>query len=125
MPLTKNYLFEWGRSWLQKAPIRFIDIVKNGNFPNDEYTEMVFIQSVLADRENAGYEIAHILVTEVNGVKIDSFKTLVQTLEKTQQSDAKIILQGGTKIILNKQKAQQANARLLQRYGIKNSSYLQ
>jgi len=124
MPLTKNYLFEWGRSWIQKAPIRFIDIVKNGNFPDDEHTEMVFVQSVLADRENAGYEIAHTLVTEVNGVKIDSFKTLVNTLEKTKQSDAKITLQGGTRIILNKQKAEQANARLLQRYGIKNSSQL-
>jgi len=121
MPLTKNYLFEWGRNWVQKAPIRFIDIVKNANFPTQERTELVFVQSILADRENAGYEISHALV---NGVKIDSFSTLVQTLEKTQTSDVQIFLQGGSKIILNKEKAQEANARLLKRYGIKHASNL-
>ena len=124
MPLTKNYLFEWGRNWVQKAPIRFIDIVKNANFPTQERTELVFVQSILADRENAGYEISHALVNEVNGVKIDSFSTLVQTLEKTQTSDVQIFLQGGSKIILNKEKAQEANARLLKRYGIKHASNL-
>jgi len=125
MPLTKNYLFEWGRNWAQKAPIRFTDIVKNANFPDEEHSEVVFIQSVLADRENAGYEMANIIVTEVNGVKVDSFETLVQTLEETQYENAKITLQGGSQIILEKHKAKEANARLLQRYRIKNSAQLQ
>ena len=124
MPLTKNYLFEWGRSWVQKAPIRFVDIVKNGNFPNEDRQEVVFIQSVLADRENAGYELSHAIVTEVNGLKIDTFKTLVDALEDCDEKDVKITLQGGSIIILNQDKAKEANARLLQRYGIKNSSYL-
>ena len=125
MPLTKNYLYEWGRNWVQKAPIRFIDIVKNRNFPDDTHQEVVFIQSVLADKENAGYEISHALVTEVNGVKINSFKTLVKALEESQDEDAKIFLQGGSKIIINKAKAQEANSRLLKRYNINNSSHLQ
>ncbi len=124
MPLSKNYLFEWGRNWVQKAPIRFVDIMKNGNFPNEEHQEIVFLQSVLADRENTGYELSHAIVTEVNGKKITDFDNLVKSIEESSNSDVKIALQGGSMIILNQQKAQAANERLLQRYGIKNSSYL-
>jgi len=125
MPLTKNYLHEWGRNWVQKAPIRFVDITKNNNFPTIKHKEMVFVQSVLADRENAGYNFSQALVTEVNGVKIDSFKTLVETIENTKDKEVSIKVQGGSKIILNKKEAEIANARLLKRYGIANSSYLQ
>ena len=125
MPLTKNYLFEWGRNWLQKAPIRFVDITKNGNFPTDEHKEMVFVQSVLADRENAGYHFSHSLVTEVNGVKIDSFQTLVSTIENSKEKEIRVIMQGGSQIILNKEKSDIANTRLLKRYGIKKSANLQ
>lgn len=123
MPLSKNYLFEWGRNWVQKAPIRFIDIMKNANFPDEEHKEIVFLQSVLADRENTGYELSHAIVTEVNGVKVDEFKTLVDTIEESK-GDVKISLQGGSQIILNQDKAKAANERLLKRYGIKESSYL-
>ncbi len=124
MPLSKNYLYEWGRSWVQKAPIRFVDMVKNGNIPSEEHKEIVFLQSVLADRENAGYELSHAIVTEVNGIQIDAFSTLVKAIENSQDKEVKITLQGGSMIILDKEKAQAANERLLQRYGIKSSAYL-
>lgn len=124
MPLSKNYLYAWGRNWIQKAPVRFVDMVKNGNFPDAEHKEIVFLQSVLADRENAGYELSHAIITEVNGVKIRDFDTLVQTIEASKESDVKITVQGGSTIILNKEKALQANARVLHRYGIKNSAHL-
>jgi len=124
MPLSKNYLFEWGHSWGQKAPIRFVDIMRNANVPSEEHKEIVFVHSVLTDRENAGYDLSHAIVTEVNGVKVDSFNTLVNTIEKSKSKDIKISLQGGSIIILNKDKAQAANERLLHRYGIKDSSYL-
>jgi len=124
MPLTKNYLYEWGRNWLQKAPIRFVDITKNNNFPTKERKEIVFVQSILADRENAGYQFSHALVTQVNGVKIDSFQTLINTIETRKEEELNIGLQGGSQIILNKDKAQTANTRLLKRYGIKNSAYI-
>ena len=125
MPLSKNYLFEWGHNWTQKAPIRFVDLMKHANIPSEEQKEIVFVQSVLSDRENAGYDLSHAIVTEVNGIKIDSFKTLVNTIDKTKDSEVKISLQGGSIIILDHEKAHAANRRLLQRYGIKNSAYLQ
>ena len=125
MPLTKNYLYEWGRNWIQKAPIRFVDITKNGNFPSQEHKEMVFVQNVLADRENAGYQFSHSLVTHVNGIKVDSFETLVNAIEDIKDKSVNICLQGGAQIILNKKEANIANTRLLKRYGIKKSSYLQ
>jgi len=124
MPLTKNYLYAWGRSWVQKAPIHFVNIIKNSNYPTKEKKELVFLQSILADKENAGYEMSHVLVQEVNGVKINSFKDLVDTIENTKEKDVKITLQGGSIIILNTEKAFKANKRLLQRYRIKESSFL-
>jgi S1-C subfamily serine protease len=119
MPLTKNYVYEWGKNWLQKAPIRFVDMMKNANSPETKQQEIVFLQSVLADRENAGYELSHAIVLEVNSVKIDSFSTLVNTIEKAEEKEVKISLQGGNIIVLDKEKAGQANERLLARYGIK------
>lgn len=124
MPLSKNYLFEWGRNWVQKAPIHFVNLMKNANFPNEDFQEIVFLQSVLADRENTGYALSHAIVTEVNGIKADSFKTLVSLIEESTNREVKISLQGGAMIILNQEKAQAANERLLQRYGIKESSHL-
>ncbi len=124
MPLSKNYLYEWGRNWLQKAPIHFVDTVKNNNLPSTERREVVFIQSILADRENAGYEFAHADVLEVNGIRVDSFATLVNTIETTADKEVRLTLRGGSLIVLNKEKAMQANQRLLKRYSIKNSAYL-
>jgi len=124
MPLTKNYLYEWGRSWVQKAPVRFVNIVKNENFPSEERREIVFLQSILADRENAGYGLSHAVVIEVNGIKIDSFSRLIDSIEDSQDKEVKITLQGGSIIVLNKEKALEANTRLLKRYGIKNYAYL-
>ena len=124
MPLSKNYLYEWGRSWVQKAPVRFVDIVKNENFPSEERREIVFLQSILADRENAGYGLSHAIVLKVNGTKIDSFTSLIHSIENSQDKEVKITLQGGSIIVLNKEKALEANTRLLKRYGIKNHAYL-
>jgi len=124
MPLSKNYLYEWGRNWLQKAPIHFVNTIKNNNLPGTERQEIVFIQSVLADRENTGYEFAHAEVIKVNGIKVNSFNTLVNTIENTKEEDIRLTLRGGSLIILNKEKALQANQRLLKRYSIENSAYL-
>lgn len=125
MPLTKNYLFEWGRNWLQKAPIRFVDMAKNGNIPTTKRSEVVFLQSVLSDRENAGYEFSNAIVESINGTKLKDFTQLVDLLSQENSDDINIQLQGGTKIIVNPQKAQESNTRILQRYNIKQSAYLQ
>ncbi len=124
MPLSKNYLYEWGRNWVQKAPIHFVNTIKNDNLPSAKRQEIVFIQSVLADRENTGYEFAHANVIEVNGVNVDSFATLVNTIETTTDKEIRLTLKGGSLIIINKEKALQANTRLLKRYSIKDSAYL-
>ena len=124
MPLTKNYLYEWGRSWVQKAPIHFVDLTKNANHPTKDKKEIVFLQSILADKENAGYEHSHIIISKVNGLTINSFEDLVKTIETAKTKEINFSLQGGDIIILNRQKALEANKRLLQRYRIKESSFL-
>ena len=124
MPLTKNYLNEWGRSWVQKAPIHFVDIIKNSNFPTKSKKEIVFLQSILADKENTGYDLSHAVVVKINAKEIKTFKELVDTFEQAKEKEVKITLQGGSIIILNKEKAKEANARLLKRYRIEQSAYL-
>ncbi len=124
MPLTKNYLNEWGRSWVQKAPIHFVDIIKNANYPKNAKKELVFLQSILADRENSGYELSHAIVEKIDGIDINTFQDLVHSIQNSKNRDVKITLEGGSLIILNKQKAFEANTRLLKRYRIEHSSYL-
>jgi len=124
MPLTKNYLNEWGRSWVQKAPIHFVDTIKNANFPTKSQEELVFLQSILADKENTGYDLSHAVVVKVNSKDIKTFQNLVDAFENTKEKEIKITLQGGSIIILNKAKAKEANKRLLKRYRIEQSAYL-
>ena len=124
MPLTKNYLNEWGRSWVQKAPIHFVDLIKSSNFPTKKKKEVVFLQSILADRENTGYDLSHAIVLEINGNKINTFNDLVKAIQDSKAKEIKITLQGGSIIVLNKDKALEADKRLLKRYKIEKSIYL-
>ncbi len=125
MPLTMNYFYEWGSDWKEEAPIRLLKHYINGD---DKLTKtktgLVILKGVLSDRENVGYGYANRIVEEVNGVTINTFKDLVTALEKSEDEDVTITLEGDYVIILNKQKAMEANERLLKRNGIEHSSYV-
>ena len=123
MPLTRNYLRVWGKEWTEKAPVKFVDLVKNENFPTLERKEVVFLQNTLPDKENAGYIFAHHIVKEVNGRRIKTFEEMVKSIEESKKREVKIGLEDGYVIIIDREKATQANKRLLHRYSIEKSAY--
>ena len=123
MPLTRNYLQVWGDKWAEKAPVKFVDLIKNENYPTREAQEIVFLQNTLPDRENTDYTFVHHIVQEINGQKIHNFAELAMALGKSRESEVRIGLEGGYLIVIDREKAAEANKRLLHRYGIEESAY--
>ncbi len=124
MPLTRNYLKVWGKEWAEKAPVKFVDLIKNENYPTEERREVVFLQSTLPDRENTGYAFPHHSIEEVNGKRIKTFNELVKCIGESKKREVKIGLEDGYVIVIDKEKAAKANERLLHRYSIEKSAYL-
>jgi S1-C subfamily serine protease len=122
-PLTKNYLYEWGRSWKEKAPIRLVDIFENENYPTGRKRGVVILQSTLSDRENVGYAFRNRVVLAINDIEINSFNDFVKHIDESRSRKVKITLEGGYMIIMDKDKAREANQRLLKRYGIEHDAY--
>ena len=123
MPLTLNYLQEWGDDWISDAPAKFMNLILNENYPTKERKEVVVLKSILPDKENTGYTFSNLIVQEVNGNKIRNFDDLVKNIEESKTNEVKIFLGGGKIIIIDKDKAAQANERVLPRYNIGKSSY--
>ena len=125
MPLTRNYLQVWGKGWAEKAPVKFVDLIKNRNYPTGEREELVFLQNTLPDRENVGYNFVHDIVDEVNGRKIRTFAEFVERIGGRDSGEVRIGLENGSVIVIDRKSAAQANERLLHRYSIPKSAYLQ
>jgi len=125
MPLTRNYLKVWGKGWAEKAPVKFVDLIKNENYPTKEKEEIVFLQNTLPDRENTGYTFVHHIVEVVDGKRIRNFRDFVKAIEKQEKGEVRIGLEGGYVIVIDRKKAAEANKRLLYRYSIEKSAYLE
>jgi S1-C subfamily serine protease len=125
MPLTRNYLQVWGKEWAEKAPVKFVDLIKNKNYPVSEREEVVFLQNTLPDRENVGYDFAHTVVEEVDGRKIRTFSEFVKKIEEGDSGEVRIGLENGSVIVIDRKRAAQANERLLHHYSIPKSSHLE
>lgn len=123
MPLTQNFLREWGNDWKNKAPMNFLYQLSHAELSDDDKTEIVFIRTVLSDRVNAGYSSSNEIVESVNGTKITSFEKLVNVIENASK-EIKIVTAFGSIIILDKEKALKAQENILERYSIKKSAYL-
>ena len=124
MPLTQNYLRSWGKQWIYKAPINFLELYINENFPTKERQEVVFLHNTLPDKENNGYIFPYHIVKKVNGKKITSFTGFVKSIEESSGNEIRIDFEGGHIAIINKEKASEANQRILPRYNIEKSFYL-
>jgi S1-C subfamily serine protease len=117
MPLTKNYLMEWGRVWNREAPPSLVTAAEE-MIPTEERGELVFLSNTLAHPMNAGYqEIYYRLVEKVNGVKIKDMKTLAAILDKPAGKYTVIELERGMKIAIDNEKAGEAEKEILERSG--------
>ena len=125
MPLTRNYLQSSARKTVKYGSERFIQTVFSQHKTNKEKKEIVFLKSVLTDKENTGYLFQNYIVEEVNGNKVRSLNDFISLIETSNTKDIKISLDNGALIVMNKNDSEQSNQKLMERYNISKSSYLE
>lgn len=117
-PLTLNYLEDFGGNWKAVAPIEHMNFLVNGE-PTSEQREIIVLAKVLADEINVGYhDTKNTILSSVNGKKVSRMTDLVEAFETHHGTYHVIEDIHGFKITLNKQKATEANPRILSKYKI-------
>ncbi|MCK4431131.1 MAG: trypsin-like peptidase domain-containing protein [Candidatus Aminicenantes bacterium] len=115
-PLTLNYLVE---SWdPDDAPSYLANYYLYGESSNTR-REVVVLISILADEINVGYQdLEDNVISYVNGEKISTIKELVKAVEKNKGKYHVFIDEWGNRIVLDKNKAEERNKIILERYKI-------
>ncbi len=122
MPLTKNYLREWGAKWITKAPIQLIHALKN-EYPSAERRQVVFLKNVLAHEINAGYQkYRNLIVEKVNGKIIGDMREMVSAIKDGADDFTVIEMTNGIIIALEDKSVKKAEREILTRYGIQRPS---
>ena len=117
-PLTVNFLKTWGEKWKLYAPNDLLNYYDNGKL-NEDKKEIVVLVKVLADEINTGYFLkTNCVISYANGKKISNMRDLVYAFEKNKGRYHVITDKNGYKIVLDKNKVDQNNERILKRYKI-------
>lgn len=118
VPLTKNYIEQWGPNWWQNAPDT-LTVFLSENFPEKEGEEVVLALKVLPSDINEGYHsVANWVIDEVNGKPISNLKELIASVESS--SDPFVTFSGGTgqKLVLDREKAVGGKDAILKTYRV-------
>ncbi len=117
-PLTLDFLNEWGGDWNNDALKNLINYYYHGEI-SPERKEIVILVQVLADEINTGYhDWKYNVISYVNGQKISTIKDLVRAFEDYKGEYHTIVDERGYKIVLNKNKVDQNNKKILEKYKI-------
>lgn len=117
-PLTRNFLKEWGREWWDEAPRNLVNYYYEGE-PTEERRGVIVLVKVLADEVNVGYhDWRYNVISYVNGKKISTMKDLVRAFEDYGGRYHTIVDERGYEIVLERDKVQEANQRILKKYKI-------
>ena len=117
-PLTVNYLKVWGASWSSKAPKSLIHIARNQQKIDKDIEELVLLNNILPNDENANYEFGFRIVSEVNGQKVISLNHFVQLIEESKEQYVNILFRSEARLILDKEKAFESDKETMKNYGI-------
>lgn len=119
-PLTQGYLRSWGDDWRRQAPFRLVYFASQA--PTPERPSMVVLGQVLPDPINVGYqEYRHLVVDKVNDRKVATLADLKAALKEPRDGVHRIeYLKGDSlqRMLLDAGALEEANRRVLQRYGI-------
>lgn len=124
MPLTINYLKVWGKDWREKAPMDLIHPVFNQNKLDRDIKELVILNDILPNEENANYDSTVKIVSKVNGQKIRSLDDFVKIIEDSREQYINITFDTGVKFILDKEKALKLDLETMKKYGINKKKRL-
>jgi len=119
-PLTLDYLHGWGRSYGQSAPRKLIHLAQD-EYPTAERRQVVVLSGVLAHSINQGYHsVAHQEVIGVNGHPIGSLADLKKEIDEGEGAFVVVELEGGRKVVMNRQEVKKAEPEILATYGVAN-----
>jgi len=111
--LTGNYVRHWDRD---EAPPNLVNYYYSG-IPTKERKNIVVLTSILPDEVNVGYEsLTDIGIVEANGRHVSTLQDLVDAVEANTQPYHVFLNESGDQIVLDRVKAQQRSAEILQRY---------
>jgi hypothetical protein len=117
-PLTVNFLKVWGSKWLSKAPSELMHIATNQQKIDRDIKELVMLNNILPNDENANYQFGFIVVSEVNGEKVTSLDHFVKLIEESKERYINILFISEDRLILDKEEAFLSDKSTMKNYGI-------
>jgi S1-C subfamily serine protease len=119
VPLTRNYMKNWGREWWQQAPRSFTAMIEDPGL-RERNPEPVLLSQVLAHRVNEGYHgIRNMPIEEIDGQPVRSLADALRLIE-TPSERPYIELRNarGGYIVLERAAAKAAHREILSTYRI-------
>ncbi|MEN8209456.1 MAG: trypsin-like peptidase domain-containing protein [Candidatus Fermentibacteria bacterium] len=119
LPLTLNYLEEWGRDWRLNTVDYLSYPLLFDNWRTEDREEIVVLSFMLPAEVNTGYEgINYEIIEAVNGTSVESFSEFVEMVDECPDMFIELSTNLGNIIILDKEKAVAAEEEILTRYSI-------
>jgi S1-C subfamily serine protease len=117
--LTENFLNLWSK-W-QNVPIRlkkyYFEIITT---ENQERQDVVILMDILPDEVNVGYDdFKNLVITEVNGIKINKMRDLVDAFEKHDGNYHRILMEfHNAELVLSIKGLKRKSQNILQKYKV-------
>ncbi len=117
--ISRDYLKSWGSEWWKSAPNELVSIYEN-QIRTPERQDVVILQKVLADKVNQGYhEYENHVVAQIDGVAVRNMLHLVALVEGGSGTFVTVGLHDGQRIVLERTKAIERCAAILDRYNVR------
>ncbi|NIP94866.1 MAG: PDZ domain-containing protein, partial [Akkermansiaceae bacterium] len=83
--LSRSYLEAFGKEWQTRAPLDLLDALDNPEDYEEGRNRLVFLSRVIPTPATIGYDrVSNLIVTEVNGRKIEDMNSLARAFEETR-----------------------------------------
>ncbi len=81
--LTRPVLEAFGKEWTSRAPLNLLDAYENPEKYEDNAKRVIFLSGSIPTPATVGYEsLRNLIVKKVNGIEVDSMKTLIEAFDK-------------------------------------------
>jgi S1-C subfamily serine protease len=115
-PLTTNYLEAWGK--MEDVPPHLVTYYYYGR-PSENRRQVIVLTKILGDELTVGYDdFKDHVITRVNGAEISTITDLVKAIESNQGKYHVLMDEWGNQIVLERDKADQTQRKILEKYKI-------
>jgi len=81
--LSRPLLEAFGKDWSSRAPLNLLDAYENPEKYEDKAKRIIFLSGSIPTPATVGYEsLRNLIVKKVNGIEIDTMKTLIDAFNK-------------------------------------------